>query len=279
MTQASASTLRRCAGLALGVGTQAAFAITVVYLFSFLRYGAFSDSRHWVAWDTMLALQFAIPHSLLLHPTTRKKLRPWITPEFYGVFFCLCTCASLGLIFRYWKAHPVVVWDLEGPAQTAMLAGFGFAWVSLLYSIHLTGLGYQTGWTQWLHWWNGRKQPRREFIPTSVYHVLRHPIYLSFLGLIWLTPRMSLDHALLTGIWTVYIFAGSALKDARLQFWLGESYLQYRQRVPGYPFFPGRLLGKAEQTAPVETPEVLPFSLAIPSHSADSSEPPRSRAA
>jgi hypothetical protein len=63
--------LRRLAGFTLGIGTQALFAITVVGLFSFLRYGATRSSGSWILIDCLLALQFAIPHSLLLHPRTR----------------------------------------------------------------------------------------------------------------------------------------------------------------------------------------------------------------
>ena len=60
-------------------------------------------------------------------------------------------------------------------------------------------------------------------------------MYLSFLGLIWFTPVMTADHAVLTGIWTTYIFLGSCLKDRRLVFYLGRSYRQYQAAVPGYP--------------------------------------------
>ena len=54
---------------------------------------------------------------------------------------------------------------------------------------------------------------------------------------------MTLDHALLTGIWTIYIFIGSWLKDRRLEFYLGETYREYETRVPGYPFMTWGPLG------------------------------------
>ena len=47
---------------------------------------------------------------------------------------------------------------------------------------------------------------------------------------------MTADHVVLTGLWTVYIFLGSYLKDERLAFFLGNRYRDYQQRVPGYPF-------------------------------------------
>ena len=64
---------------------------------------------------------------------------------------------------------------------------------------------------------------------------MRHPVYLCFLGLIWFTPKMTLDHAVLTGIWTIYIGLGSILKDQRLLFYLGDSYRIYMEKVAGYP--------------------------------------------
>lgn len=229
------SPVRGLAGFAFGIGTQALFAWTVVGLFSFLRYGLVADNRSWLLVDSLLALQFAVPHSILLHPKTRTWLRKWMPAEFHGAFFCVCTCVSLLLIFNYWRSSPVSVWDLNGVPATMMLTGFFASWAALLYSISLTGLGFQTGWTQWIYWYKGTRLPRRDFVARSVYRVMRHPIYLSFLGLIWFTPTMTADHVLLTGLWTVYIYIGSVLKDQRLLFYLGESYESYMQTVPGYP--------------------------------------------
>ena len=45
------------------------------------------------------------------------------------------------------------------------------------------------------------------FEPRGAYLWMRHPVYLSFLGLIWFTPYMTIDRAVLTALWTVYIFS------------------------------------------------------------------------
>ncbi len=249
-------TRARLSGFAFGIGIQAVFAWTVVGLFSFLRYGAIPGSESWILIDSLLALQFAVPHSILLHPRTRSRLRPWISAEFYGAFFCLCTSASLLLIFELWRGSSLTIWDLHGASGNFMLAGFYLSWVALFYSISLTGFGYQTGWTQWLHWYRGEKIPRREFQVRGVYRLLRHPVYLSFLGLIWFTPAMTLDHALLTCIWTIYIGVGSVLKDQRLLFYLGKSYDQYMERVAGYPLIPAGPLAKRTYPQDAGSPSI-----------------------
>ena len=230
--------LSRALGIAAGVATHVLFVYTVWHLFWFLKSGrpATEPTSLWRA--AGLALMFAVPHSLLLWPPIRSRLGRMIPAAFYGLFYCAATCVSLLLVFLYWKGSTPVLWELTGPAAVAMHIGFAASWISLFYSLHLTGLGYQTGLTPWLHWVRRIPQPKRGFSPRGAYRWLRHPVYLSFLGLVWFTPTMSADHAVLTGLWTGYLLVGSYLKDERLAFYLRDSYRRYQEQVPGYPGMP-----------------------------------------
>jgi protein-S-isoprenylcysteine O-methyltransferase Ste14 len=58
---------------------------------------------------------------------------------------------------------------------------------------------------------------------------------MSFLGLIWFTPTMTLDHAVLTAVWTVYIYLGSHAKDQRMLRFVGDQYREYASRISGLP--------------------------------------------
>ncbi|MFN9041960.1 MAG: hypothetical protein ACK5YO_37080, partial [Planctomyces sp.] len=116
-------TWRHLAGVAFGVGTQALFALTVVLLFSFLRYGISRPASGWLWTDLLLALQFAVPHSVLLHPRFRDLFRRWFPAEMHGAFFCVCTCLGLLLIFGFWQSTDQVLWDLTGLPAGLMLAG------------------------------------------------------------------------------------------------------------------------------------------------------------
>jgi len=245
---------RRIAGTAFGLGTQLLFLVTVWYLFWFLYGDGRASSPHFWLIDSLLALQFAVVHSWLLLPSVREGLKRWLPAELYGCLFCVATCLGLLVAFAFWHRSPVVLWNLQGPLGVAMQVAFGLSWAALLYSLSLTGLGYQTGLTQWLYWLRRQRLPRREFEPRGAYRWLRHPVYLSFLGLVWFTPRMTLDHALLTGLWTVYIFFGSYLKDQRLAHYLGERYRAYQRRVAGYPLLPWGPLGKLRTRPAAVTP-------------------------
>jgi len=239
----------RAAGILVGLGTQALFGWTVWQLFLFLRHPRTSAADGFAWLDLLLAVQFGVIHSLLLVPTVRTRLFRGIPTAFHGCIFCVVTCVTLLMVFHFWSGSSIVLYELQGTAAAlATLAYYG-AWLGLVYSLQLSGLGYQTGWTPWWHWFRNQPLPRRTFEEREAYCFFRHPIYLSFLGLIWFTPRMTLDHALLTVVWTAYIFVGSYLKDERLAYYLGATYREYQERVPGYPLIAFGPLGRRRRPA------------------------------
>ena len=226
--------MRRSLGIAAGVLTHALFAYTLWHLVPFL-WGSAPRVFGSLGIDFLLAGQFGLLHSILLHRTTRKRLEPFISGPFYGLFFCVATSLQLLPMMAFWHSSPLVVWQFTGLGRAAMLVGFVGSWALLHYSLWLNGLGYQTGFTPWWNWVRGRPSRPRPFQVRGVYRLLRHPTYLSFMGTVWMTPTVTLDRAILIAIWTSYIFIGSWLKDRRLEFYLGEYYREYETRVPGYP--------------------------------------------
>lgn len=232
--------LSRFVGIAFGVSAQIAFVITVCLLFIFLRDGRLGSGGNWATIDLLLSVQFAAAHSILLLPSVKRRMTRIVPAEFYGCLFCAATCAGLWPVFAFWRGSSANLWNATGPARLVAWGGFYVSWVSLFLSLRSTGIGYQSGWTPWAYWLRRQSLPLREFKERGAYRWLRHPVYMSFLGLIWFTPRMSADHALLTSVWTVYVFIGSVLKDRRLCYYLGDAYREYASRVPGYP---GMLFG------------------------------------
>jgi methanethiol S-methyltransferase len=241
----------RTVGIAFGIGTQLIFAVTVWYLYWFLKgrdRPASGNGNLWI--DGLLAVLFAVPHSVLLHPATRALLTRLVPQAFYGCFYCVATCCSLLPLFLLWQTDQRVIWSAEGMVRFGIQAAFLASWGALFYSLSLTGLGYQTGWTPWWRWLRHRPATPRPFQPRGAYLWLRHPVYLSFLGLIWFTPLMTLDRLVLAGIWSFYIAIGSWLKDGRLVFYLGDTYRAYQARVPGYIGIPFGPLARVPMTTP-----------------------------
>lgn len=245
--------MKRAFWLAFGALTQCLFVVTVCRLFPFLRGGRHfqglfardpGNSAPWFAIDTLLAIQFAIFHSVLLAPPVRRTLGRWVPHALYGCVFTFATCVSLLLTTEIWQPSAGVIWRLEGPPAVSVELAYFLSWAALLYSLCLTGLGNQTGLTPWWAWVRGRDVPRREFVPKGAYRLLRHPVYLSFLGLIWFNPLMTFDRMALAIAWSAHIFVGSYLKDRRLTYYIGETYREYQRHVPGYPYMPYGAFGR-----------------------------------
>lgn len=227
--------MRRAIGVFCGLTNQALFLATVGGLFWFLRGNVDAVDHARLAWDAFLALQFCVIHSWLLHPLARKRLEAFVPPPFYGTFFCAVTCVSLWATIVGWQASPHVVIRASGAAYAVVVGAFYVSWLALFASLRQTGFGYQTGWTTFLAWWRGERPARRAFEPRGAYRWMRHPVYFSFLGLLWFTPVVTDDRLLLIVLWTGYIAVGSYLKDQRLVYYLGDAYRAYQARVPGYP--------------------------------------------
>ena len=231
--------LTRIPGALLALAAHAALAVTVWFLFPFLQGlqpppEAETSSLWWLI-DILLVLQFCVPHSLLLAPPVRDRLERRLPSALHGCLFCLTTCLSLLLLIWAWRRTPIVVWQLDGWPRSVVCGAYFLSWGALLYTLALTGYGWQTGWTPFWAWFRGAPPPRRPFVRHGAYRWLRHPVYLAFLGQIWLTPTATLDRALMMGLLTVYVAVGSWLKDRRLIFYLGDAYRSYQERVPGYP--------------------------------------------
>jgi len=247
-------TLGRTVGIAFGLATHGLFAFTVWHLVWFLAGhgpgpgtgpGDASALCRGAVIDAALAAMFAVPHSVLLLPAVRRALTARFVPQaFYGCFYCVVTCVVLLATILAWQPSTVVVWAWPAPLAPWVTAAFAGCWCLLLYALHLTGLGHQTGFTPWWRWVRELPQERREFQPRGAYRLLRHPVYLSFLGLIWFTPIVTLDRAVLIAIWTGYIYVGSVLKDRRLAFFIGDRYREYQASVPGYPGMPAGPLAR-----------------------------------
>jgi protein-S-isoprenylcysteine O-methyltransferase Ste14 len=226
--------MRRFLGIAAGILVQVLFAVTSYYNYVFLQGTAPRPGHYALAWDGLLALQFAVVHSLLLLPGVRKKLERFIDPAFYGLFFCTAACVTLLLTMTQWQVGDWALWQLTGWPRLMVQTLYLSCWGTLFFSLCCSGFGYHTGFHPWWYWVRRQPIPRRPFQPRGAFKVIRHPGYMSFLGLVWFTPDMTIDRAVLVAMWTIYIFLGSYLKDLRLIHYVGNAYREYQARVPGY---------------------------------------------
>jgi protein-S-isoprenylcysteine O-methyltransferase Ste14 len=192
----------------------------------------------------LLAL-FAIQHSGMARPAFKRWLTRFVPPAAERSTYVLASTACLALLMAGWSPLGGVIWSASSDRAVAVLSGLYLAsWGLLLYATflisHFDLFGLRQVWAAL----RGREPGQLGFVTPALYRIVRHPIYVGWLGIIWLTPTMTVSHLLFALGATAYILVGIRLEERDLEA-VHPEYPQYRRSVPALiPSLTRRLSGK-----------------------------------
>src|SRR5204863_8094755 len=78
----------------------------------------------------------------------------------------------------------------------------------------------------------GRPYATLRFATPGPYRIVRHPLYVGWLFVFWMTPRMTLAHLLFSVATTAYILLAIRFEERDLIREHGDAYEKYRRSVP-----------------------------------------------
>lgn len=243
---------RRAALWAYGLLSHALFLASVAAmalgLWTGLESGLGRASGGW-AWagNAALVAQFPLVHSWLL---TRRGGRLLAAGRDLGrtlspTTFVVASSLQLLAAFLLWSPSGVVLVEVPLGVPALQGAAFALAWLMLGWTMAEAGLGIQLGYAGWRAALKGGSPWPRTFARRGLHAVVRHPIYLTFLLVLWTGSRWTLDSVLLGAAWGSYCVVGPLLKERRYQARYGEEYRRSRAPLPlVLPLWSPRPLGR-----------------------------------
>ncbi len=250
--------MKRSLMLVYGVVSYLLFFLTFVYSIGFvgnLWVPRSIDSEPTLPLGTALLVNlgllamFAVQHSGMARPAYKRWLTRHIPAAAERSTYVLFSTIAMAALMYFWAPLGGVIWAVESDLATlALNALYLGSWVLLLYATflidHFDLFGLRQVWNTF------RQQECRDlnFVTPALYRIVRHPIYVGWLGIFWFTPMMTVTHALLALGVTGYILVGIELEERDLERAHPE-YTQYKRKVPALIPNIGRRLESAPESS------------------------------
>jgi protein-S-isoprenylcysteine O-methyltransferase Ste14 len=182
--------------------------------------------------NLMLMGLFGIQHSLMARPRFKRWWLTIISEPLERSTYVLFSCLAIILLCGYWQPLPQVLWQVDNAVGHTLLLGlFWGGWLFSLYASFLINHFDLVGVRQVYCYWQGQEYVPLPFKIVSVYKYVRHPIMLGTLIGLWVTPKMTVGHLLLSTGFTLYIFIGVYFEEKDLEALYGKVYNDYQQNT------------------------------------------------
>ena len=180
----------------------------------------------------LLAL-FGVQHTVMARPGFKEGWTRVVPKSIERSTYVLLSSARVILRYWQWRPMPGVIWEVEAAwAQSLLWAVlFGGILIVLLSTFiidHFDLFGLRQVWL------NLREKAYSHpgFKVTFFYKFVRHPLYVGWIMSMWGTPRMTVGHLLFAAGLTTYIFIAIYYEEKDLVKFLGDDYIQYKEKVP-----------------------------------------------
>lgn len=185
---------------------------------------------------------FGFSHTIMARPWFKDRWTKIVPPAAERSTYVLVASLVLIMMFSEWQPMTDAVWSVTDATWSMLLwvlyfAGFGIVLLSTFLINHFDLFGLSQVFANM----QGRAMSSDSFVQPLLYKLVRHPLYLGFLIAFWATPQMSAGHFLFSLGMTAYMLVGIPYEEADLEAGLGDSYADYKKRVPMLvPFLKGK---------------------------------------
>ena len=217
----------------IAVGGGLAFAGSLLY-FAFCYFVAFGapapgvSAGPAVAVNVLLFTAFAMHHSLLARTGLKSWLTRFVPASLERTTYVWVSSVLFALVCAAWQPVPGTFWRADGVLTWALLGVQAAAAVMTLVAARHLDVLELSGVRQALSWPPRRPVTLDEHGP---YSLVRHPIYLAWLLLVWATPFMNGTRFAFALTSSAYLIIAIPFEERDLRRAFGEAYGRYAARV------------------------------------------------
>jgi protein-S-isoprenylcysteine O-methyltransferase Ste14 len=174
--------------------------------------------------NVLLFSVFAMHHSVMARTGAKAWITRMLPPRLERTVYVWIASVLFLAVCWLWRPLPGMVWQVRGPALALYLAQV-FGVVLTIAAARMVGVWELAGVTQ--------PNPGRpvEFSATGPFSLVRHPIYLGWILLVFPTPVMTSAQLLFAITSTLYLVVAIPFEEASLIEAHGDAYRTYQRQM------------------------------------------------
>lgn len=198
---------------------------------------ATSNTMQAVMINMLILTLFGLHHSIAARSSFKEKLAQYIPVEVERSTYVLVSGIFMYILCLFWQPVAGTVWQIDNAAITVLLkAVHMIGWLVMVAATFEIDHFHLMGLKQSLTTDVAEGKTLKE---NFLYSIVRHPIQSGVLMGVWSTAYMSMTQFILSIGLTFYIVIGLYFEEKSLVAHFGDTYLNYKKRVPSViPFWP-----------------------------------------
>jgi len=200
-----------------------------------------SPSLYPIAVNIGLLALFGIQHSVMARPGFKTLLARILPTTWERSTYVLATAIVVIALVQYWQPITGSLWHIENEgARTALNTLFYIGWLITFLATYMLNHNHLFGLQQSFKS-TDPDAGAKEFKTPLFYRFVRHPIQTGVVIAMLATPDMTMGRAMLAAGMIIYIVIGLYFEERDLIAEFGDTYRDYKKRVPAVlPFMKGR---------------------------------------
>jgi protein-S-isoprenylcysteine O-methyltransferase Ste14 len=173
-------------------------------------------------------LVFAVLHSLLATDSIKNLAKTKLREKFrfYRIIYNILSFITAAPAFFVWmtsSSSTVLIYSVTGWLSFLLLILRSLAFGIFAYAMLQKDLLEFAGFRQ--------SKTERKLITGGVYGIVRHPLYVAGIILIFTKPEMTLLDLIAAALVSIYLITGAYIEERRLISTFGDRYRKYQEQV------------------------------------------------